>query len=211
MALLAAALALAVVTACNGGDGDDTDPEDFAKFAGRIADAVQDGDVDFLAARVQGTPHTCTEEEVAASVGENAPDRPICTEVGFQFEQVYIGAYGAPGSVTDKDDLITDLGLFFGGALPDEEDEYGPGSVQLYATAQPETVDASLGELHTAIITVILEQNARPVRLVRGLDFELVDGRWVIRGQTAASFPTAVDLLESSSAALIYKDWTRYE
>jgi hypothetical protein len=33
----------------------------------------------------------------------------------------------------------------------------------------------------------------------------------VIRGQTAAGFPTAIDLLEPSSAALIYEDWTRYE
>ncbi len=193
-----------LAAACGGGSGES---EDFNAFAKKVADAAERGDVAFFADRVQGTPHTCTEDEVAQSMGPDAPTNPICLEAGFEFDQVYITNYGAPGNVTTVDDLVNDLQLFFQGAVAAQEDGYGPGAVRLYATARPNDSE----DAHTAVLTALLEAGGVTGRAMRGIDFRLVDGRWVIPGETAASFPTAVDLLEPSTATLLYQDWSRYE
>jgi hypothetical protein len=206
-ALVILGLALAVLAvSCNGGNGE---PEDFAKFAEQVAEAAASGNVEFFTSRVQGTPHTCTAEEVEASTGPDAPPNPICLEEGMTFDQVYIFNYGRPANATTEDDLISDLNLYFQDALPEEQDVYGPGSVQLYATATP-IESPTEGEVQTALLTAIHDRNNTIGRTVRGIDFVFVDGRWVIPGETAASFPTAVDLLEPSSAVLLYEDWALY-
>ena len=202
-------LLLVGLSACN--SGDDSDPEDFAAFAAKVAQAVDDGDVDFFADRVEGTPHTCTADEVAESTGANAPDKPICLQEGLVFDEVYIFNYGAPANHTTVDDLINDLQLYFDDAIPQQEDAYGPGAVRLYATARPGEPTADGAEAHTAILTALHNRNSIVGRTVRGIDFAFVDGRWVIPGETAASFPTAVDLLEPSSAVILYQDWAKYE
>jgi len=210
LALAALSVVLLVgLSACT--SGDDSDPEDFAAFAAKVAKAAEDGDVDFFAQRVEGTPHTCTAAEVAESTGPNAPKNPICLEEGFEFDQVYIINYGAPANATTEDDLIKDLQLYFDQAIPQQDDAYGPGAVRLYATARPGEAPADGTEVRTAILTALHNRNNIVGRTVRGIDFELVDGRWVIPGETAASFPTAVDLIEPSSAVILYQDWVKYE
>ncbi|MEX1255033.1 MAG: hypothetical protein WEE64_11910 [Dehalococcoidia bacterium] len=209
--LVLAGLGIVLMVGLSACSSDDGDPEDFAEFAAKVAQAAEDGDVDFFAGRVAGTPHTCTADEVAESTGPDAPADPICLEEGFEFNQVYIVNYGAPGNTTTEDDLINEIGLFFQGALPDEVDDYGPGSVRLYATARPAESPTDGGDVHTALITAVHNRENVVGRAVRGIDFQLVDGRWVIPGETAASFPTAVDLIEPSSAVILYQDWVKYE
>ena len=201
---LASALAGA---ACASGGGD---PEDFAKFADEIAGAAEGGDIAFFADRVEGKPYVCTEEDVEASTGPEAPPEPICLEAGYEFEAVPISNYGTRGTITTPEVLARDVQRFFEDALGDMDDRYGPGAVRLYATAIPSRPGAPEVGVRSAILTALQDYQGQPARYVRALDFEYVDGRWVITGETIAGFPVAVDLLEPSSAGLLYAEWTKY-
>ena len=83
LTLLVAGLGLLGAAACADGGDDGRDPEDFAAFADRIAQAAERGDTAFFADRVQGDTRTCTEGDVEASMAPDAPPQPICTEVGL--------------------------------------------------------------------------------------------------------------------------------
>jgi hypothetical protein len=209
LTLLVVGLGLLGAAACGGG-GDGGGSPDFAAFADQIARAAERGDIAFFIDRVQGETHTCTEEEVAASTGPSAPPEPICLEVGYQFEAIAISNYGTAGAITTPEVLARDIARFFENALSEEEDEYGPGDVRLYATAVPAQAEASERGLHTAILTGIQNASGVPGRFVRGLDFEYVDSDWMIRSETTAGFPIAAELLEPSSAVLLYEDWMKY-
>ena len=206
--LLFVATALILLgAACGGGDGDGgRDPEDFAEFAKQIAREAEREDVAFFGSRVRASTYTCTAEQVA-----NAPPNPICTEVGVQYERVLITNYGGPGAFALQEDAVSNIQAFFGGVLIGETDEYGPAQVRLYATAIPDRAGEEELDRHTAIITAIHSISGVPGRVVRGLDFEYVDGRWQIRALTNASYPIADELLSAGSAVTFYRDWTKYE
>ena len=208
LALLTVALALVGVAACGGGDG--RDPQDFATFADQIARAAEQGDTAFFTERVLGETHICTEEEVAISTGPDAPPEPICLEVGFEFEAVVITGYPVTDNIRTPEVLARDIERLFGNALIDEEDQYGPGAVRLYATAIPIRSPEPGASLHTAIITAIHDFSGLPRRAVRGLNFEYIDERWMIRSEMTADFQLAVEMLEPSIAVLVYEEWTAY-
>lgn len=198
--------------ACGGGNGDaNRDPEDFAEFAKQIAREAERGDVAFFGSRVRGTTYTCTEEQVEASTGPDAPPNPICTEVGLQYERMLITNYGGPGAAAEPEDVIRNIQEFFGGVLVGAPDEYGPPQVRLYATAIPDRAGEEELNRYTAIITAIHDITGVPGRVVRGLDFEYVDGRWKILALTNGSYPIATELLSAHSAVVFYRDWTKYE
>lgn len=203
------ALALLAAAAC---ESDSGDSEDFARFADKIARAAEARDVGFFADRIEGYVYTCTEEEVEISTGPDAPEEPICLEVGLQFEAIPISNYGTSGVVSTPEVLINDIEGFFEDALPEEEDEYGSGAVRLFATAIPSRPGQVEGEsnLRTAILTAVQLFQLRPVRIARGIDFEFVDDRWVIRSETTAGFPIAIELLSATSAVTLYDEWTAY-
>ena len=213
--LLSVATTLILLAAACGGSSDDgdanRDPEDFAEFAKQIAREAEREDVAFFGSRVRGTTYTCTEEQVEASTGPDAPPNPICTEVGIQYERMPITNYGAAGAVAPPEDVIRNIQEFFGDVLFGATDEYGPAQVRLYATAIPDRAGEENLDRHTAIITAIHNISGVPGRIARGLDFEYIDGRWQILALTNASFPIAIDLLSATSAIVFYKDWTRYE
>lgn len=208
LALLTVALALVGVAACGGGGG--RDPEDFATFADQIARAAEQGDTAFFTERVLGETHICTEEEVAGSTGPDAPPEPICLEVGFEFESVVITGYPVTDNIRTPEVLARDIERLFGGALLDEEDQYGPGAVRLYATAIPSRSPDPGASLQTAIITAIHDFSGLPRRAARGLNFEYIDGHWMIRSEMSAGFQLAVEMLEPSIAVLVYEEWTAY-
>ena len=215
--LLSIATALILLAAACGGGSDDgdgdanRDPEDFAEFADQIALAAEEGDIVFFGSRVLGDHRTCTEADVEAARGPNAPPEPVCTEVGLEYDAIAINNYGASGATITANALVRDIQKFFEDALPTATDKYGTGRVRLYATAVPEGSEEQGKVLHTAILTGIYNFIGLNGRYLRGLDFEYVDGRWRIQSETTASFPTAVDLLEPISAVSLYDDWTRYE
>ena len=208
LALLTIALALVGVAACGGGDG--RDPEDFATFADQIARAAEQGDTAFFTERVLGETHICTEEEVAISTGPDAPPQPICLEVGFEFDAVVITGYPVTDNIRTPEVLARDIERLFGDALLNEEDQYGPGAVRLYATATPSRSAGPGAGLDTAILTAIHDFSGLPRRAARGLNFEYIDGRWMIRSEMAADFQLAVEMLEPSIAVLVYEEWTAY-
>lgn len=201
-----AVVALLAVAAC---ESDSSDSQDFLQFADQVARAAEDGDIAFFADRAEGDLYTCSAEDVEISTGPNAPFDAICQEVGTQFEAIPISNYGTIGNVYKPDVFVKDIEGFFDAALPDAEDEYGFGGVRLYATAIPlrPGTDEELG-LRTALLTAIHDFEGRSVRAVRGIDFEYVGDRWVIRSETTGSFPIAVDLL--SESAPIYTEWKVY-
>lgn len=207
--LAVAGVAVLMAAACGGG-GDRSEPEEFSEFVDRIAAATEQGDVAFFTERVRGTPYTCSAAEVEISTGPDAPPAPICTEVGLTFDSVYIQDY--PGATQTKleRNLTEDIQNYFADALGDREDQYGPGAVRLYATGISVQPPATGRAVHTAILTGIHDSIAGEGRTVRAVDFEYVDGQWLVRGETAGSFPTAVDLLEPSTAAPLYDGWTPY-
>lgn len=202
----AVSLAATLLVACGGGD----EPKDFAQFADQIAAAAREGDVDFFLERIEGTPYTCSATEVAQSRGPDAPERPICLRTGFTFNSVYIQNYPGATQTTTPDVLADDLRAYFKDAVKSASDEYGPGAVRLYATGACIQPPCSGRQVRSAILTAIHEQVFGEQRTVRGLDFEYVDGRWVLTGASAASFPTAAEYLNASTAAPLYNDWTRY-
>lgn len=208
LALLAFALALVGVAACGGGDG--RDPEDFATFADQIARAAEQGDTAFFTDRILGDTHVCTEEEVAGSTGPDAPPDPICLEVGFEFEAVVITGYPVTDNIRTPEVLARDIERLFEDALLGEEDQYGPGAVRLFATAKPSRSPDPGATLHTAIITAIHQFSDLSRRAARGLNFEYIEGRWMIRSEMAADFQLAVEMLEPSIAILVYEEWTAY-
>jgi hypothetical protein len=201
-----ATLALFAAAGCRDGG----DPEDFESFAGRVARAAERGDTDFFAERVEGRPYTCSEADVEASTGPDAPEEPICLEVGHEFEAVPIDNYGAAGTITTPAVLIRDIERFFDQALPEAEDDFGSGAVRLYATAVPQRQPGTASPLRTAVLTSLQEFQGAPRRFVRALDFEFLDGRWVIRSETTAGFPIATDLLRPNTAVLLYEEWKEY-
>ncbi len=198
LAIVAAAILGAA--ACGGGDDNGPEPEIFAEFADDVARAAEDGDVAFFIDRVQGSPRTCTEELVSSG---------MCTEVGAEFQEVLITNFGVSDQVVPAQQLITDLEAFFEKAEADKEDGYGPGSVRLYATGRRPLFE-DVEPLHTAILSAILTSGNVNGRFARGVDFEYLDGRWVIGSETTANPPIAVELLEEQSAGLMYEDWTAY-
>ncbi|MGB2694807.1 MAG: hypothetical protein WBD55_06415 [Dehalococcoidia bacterium] len=209
IAFCAAAGAALFAVACGGGEKGE--PEDFAKFADTIATAVAAGDVAFFADRIASTPYTCSQEEVDISTGPDAPGQPICTEVGYTFNSVYIQDYPGETQTTLVRVLKQDFQKFFKDALPKQSDQYGPGSVRLYATGASLQPPATGRDVHSAILAEIQHTPVGVIgRTVRGIDFEYVAGRWVIVGESASTFPTAAEFLEPSSAAPLYANWARY-
>jgi len=205
-AVLAIALG-ALTLACSSDE-----PGDFVEFADRIAAAVNERDVAFFIERIEGDPYVCTEEDVAGNAALPIGETPACEEAGFEFEAVRIARYGRPGIVTTTSALATDLEVFFRDALPNESDQYGLGAVELYATAAPLAVGDEAPVRRTAIITAIQATSAGvPGRFARGIDFEYADGRWLIRSETAAGFPIAVELLDPATAGTVYQEWRPYE
>jgi hypothetical protein len=211
---LLAALVLAALLGAGscGGDGDDgTEPEDFAKFADKIADAAKEGDIEFFLARLGGEPYTCTEDDARYTPAPGGPETELCLRAGEQFDGVFLGSYPGASFLTTEERLGQDIRRFFELASPDEEDQYGPGGARLYAIAKPgEGEDpARRVSLLTALIPTTLV--ASPYgRTVRALYWEYQAARWMIVGEVGALPPLAVDLIEPSLVPRFLSDWTRY-
>lgn len=200
--LLAAlcAFVLLSMTACGGG-GNSGDPESFDEFAEKIARAAEDGDTSFFVDRVQGDVLVCTEELAA---------QRRCSEIGAEFQQVLITHFGVSDTVAPVEELTTDIESFFRLAQPDREDSLGSGAVRLHSMATRQPYEGWDDIYQTAFLTAILDTSSADGRYVRGIDFEYVDGRWLIRSLTTANPAVAFELLQKSSAEAMYSDWRAY-
>jgi hypothetical protein len=164
------------------------DPQDFAEFADLVARAVAAQDTSFFAARVKGRTYTCTQADVP---GEGwGIEQGICQEVGQQVDVVEHWFWHSEGLLRRPETMVTAIEDYFATALPGETDDYGTGAVRLYAigtTRSSEPSQRFKAAILTAITPVGEGAASKPVRTARGIDFQYVDGRWVIIGMLWAS------------------------
>lgn len=186
------------------------DPEDFAEFADLIADAVTQQDTAFFADRVQGRPYTCSEVDFAAEGLGPPTEHGLCQEVGQQVEVAEFSYWHSEGLLMRPEALAEQIDKYFASALPGENDGYGTGAVRLYAMGETRSTDPERA-YKAAILTAITPRGegaaGETARTARGVHFDYVEGRWVIRGMRVAEV-LAEELLSADTAA--YDGWQRY-
>jgi hypothetical protein len=169
------------------------DPAEFRQFADLVARAAADGDAVFFASRVEPEPYTCTEAEVTQG-GLGGAEPGLCQEAGQQVDLVLLCFWQSECVHSPPERLSEQISAYFGRALPDEEDDLASGEVRLFAVAtRPPGLYEGERSLHTAILTAIAplsgQPDREPVRTALGIDFEYVEGRWVVRGTLSAVLP----------------------
>ena len=183
------------------------DPQDFAEFADLIAQAVAEGDSSFFAERVKGATYTCTQNDIGAEV--EGIEQGLCQNVGQQLDLVQFGYWRSEGLLRRPVAMASQIEIYFIYALPEENDSYGTGAVRLYAIGTGRSSDGQT--FRAAILTAITgrpEASAiKPARTARGIHFEYVEGRWLIRGMLVADV-LAEELLSPETAP--YTEWEQY-
>jgi hypothetical protein len=185
-----------------------TDPEDFAEFAELTARAAAEEDTAFFTGRVKGRTHTCSEIDVEGG-GLGGVAQGLCQEVGQQLEVVELSYWYSEGVLSQPESLERAIDSYFASALPEESDEYGTGAAQLYAIAESQSSDPER-PFKVAILTAMTPRQgagSEPVRTARGILFNYVEGRWVIRGMLTADV-LAEELLSPETAP--FSEWERY-
>ena len=184
-----------------------SDPQDFAEFADLAARAVAEQDMSFFAQRVEGRTYTCTQSDIGAEAW--GIEQGLCQEVGQQVDVVEFGYWRSEGVLSRPDSMATAIEDYFSSAVLGEDDDHGIGAVQLYAIGTTRSSDPSR-KFKAAILTAITPVGegaaSKPVRTARGINFEYVDGRWVIRGVLFADV-LAEDLLSPETAP--YDEWQK--
>jgi hypothetical protein len=184
------------------------DPEDFAEFADLITRAVVERDTPFFAERVKGRTYTCTQYDIGEQV--EGIGQGLCQKVGQQLELVQFGFWRSEGLLRRPETMAEAIDKYFSDALPEQSDSYGTGAVQLYALGVTRSTDP--GQIYrAAILTAITPRGegaaTEPARTARAVEFEYVEGRWVIRGMLWADV-LAEELLSADTAP--FNEWQRY-
>jgi len=184
------------------------DPQDFAEFSDLVARAVVEQDTAFFADRVKGRAYTCTQSDIGSEAW--GIEQGLCQEVGQQVDVVEHGFWRSEGLLKRPESMVTAIADYFASALPAESDGYGTGAVQLYATGTTRSSEPSR-TYNAAILTAVTPVGEgpakKPVRTARGINFEYVEGRWVIVGMLWADV-LAEELLSAETAP--YDDWKGY-
>ena len=176
----------------------EANPPDLREFADLVARAAAEGDTVFFASRVRAEPYTCTEIEVTQG-GLGGAEPGLCQEAGQQLDLVLQCFWQSECVHTWPESLAPKIEDYFAEALPAEQDDFGTGEVRLLGVAAtPRGFYEGERSISTALLTSIaplFEQPDRePVRTALGIDFEYVDGRWLIRGMLQAVFPERANL-----------------
>lgn len=225
---LPALILLAAACGDNGGQGDATptptiqadetatpppqDPtetpgdEGFRDFIPLLEDALDLGDLVFLSNRALTEPVVCTAEDLAPG----GLGGPSCEFEGQSFDGFPIGFWRSEGAIVPVEEAFSEFDTVFSTSLPDESDDFGDGSVQVYAL--------NVGEdAFDAIVTAIIERpedfaGEGPLRVAIGTSWSFEEDSWMLTDSLAA-FVLAEDLLtpvEEVTAGL-YPNWERYE
>lgn len=184
------------------------DPEDFAEFADLVGRAAAEQGTAFFADRVKGRAYTCTQSDIGSEAW--GIEQGLCQEVGQQLDVVEHWYWHSEGLLRRPETMVGAIADYFASALPAKSDVYGSGAVQLYATGT--TRSSEPGRAYNAAILTAITPRAQaptsePVRTARGVNFEYVEGRWVIIGMLWADV-LAEELLSAETAP--YDDWKRY-
>ena len=185
-------------------DGETSGADGFRQFVPPLQTALDDGDASFLRDRALTEAVVCTAEDVAPTgIGG-----PACDFEGQEFDGFTVTFWRSEGAIIPVENAFSDLDTMLATAMPAESDDFGGGSVQVYAL--------NVGDGFDAIVTAIIERPADfgdegPLRVAYGTTWAFEGGSWMVTS-TLTAFVLAEDLLEpSAEGGSRYPDWERYE
>jgi hypothetical protein len=190
-------------TPAGGAEGFDA----FRAFADQIEAALERRDAAFFVERALPTELTCT--------GEELPLPCAGQPAGKTISGIPSRAWASDASsLLDPEEYALWLEDYFDTPLRDLSDEYGSGSLTLYALAHSQTEGK---EVFRAITTSIVDRypTGTPIgqteREAHVFDFVFENDRWQFVGETVAlTSVTSPDWLSGSCAAC-YDHWERWE
>lgn len=195
-----------VETPTPGTDSETAGAEGFRQFAATFQDALDAGDAAFLRDRALTEAIVCTADDVASA----GPGGPLCEFEGQEFDGFRAARWRSEGGIIDVEDAFSAYDAILATALPGESDDFGDGSVRVYAlNIEDDAFDA--------IITAIIERPSDfitefPLRVSYGTAWAFEDGRWMVTSTLAANV-LGEELLAppSGDTANLYPNWERYE
>ena len=183
-------------------DGETGGAEGFRQFIPTFQDALDVGDASFLRDRALTEAVVCTADDVApAGIGG-----PACEFEGQEFDGFTEARWRSEGGIIPVENAFTAYDTMLANALPGESDDFGDGSVQVYAL--------NIGEdRFDAIIAAIIERpfgvgDEEPRRVVYGTAWVFEGGRWMVQS-TLTAFVLGEELLDEAQP--VYPNWERYE
>ena len=186
-------------------DGEAGGAEGFRQFIPTFQDALDQGDGTFLRDRALTEAVVCTADDVAPSgIGG-----PACEFEGQEFDGFIELFWRSEGATIAVEDAFSDFDTMFSTALPVESDDFGDGSVQVYAL--------NIGDdAFNAIVTAIIERPAGsggedPLRVAVGTSWQFEGDAWMVT-RTLTAFVLGEELLEPAEVIQsLYPDWERYQ
>jgi hypothetical protein len=175
----------------------------FRRFVPVLQEALDRGDVSFLADRMKTIDVVCRVEDVPTQLGG-----PQCDFEGQAYAGFKTGTWRSEGGVGPASNTISQLEKLFTTVQPSASDQFGDGAVRVYALNQEE-------EQQDAIIAAMIERPANfagsgPLRVALGTTWSFEEGRWMLTFILSA-YVLAEDLLIPSEAGRpYYPNWERY-
>lgn len=176
----------------------------FLEFARELDEALRQGDIAELVARLDAEPYTCTDEDLEPSLGA-----PACEFAGQQFDAFMLANWRSHGSLVPVARAEEQLRTFGESVLPDAEDEYGSGEARVHAVGLR-------GDSYQTVITALIERpenfaGSGPLRVALVLPWHLDDDRWLAESLLMA-YVLAEDFLEPTEEGREYvPGWRRLE
>lgn len=187
--------------------GETGDMEGFRAFAVQIDAAVKEKNVQFFSGRARFEQVTCPPEPPGELVA--CADEPPGTVV----EVLPHISYPFEGAGVSREQFESGLEQWFAGAKPDLSDQYGSGTLALYALASSPAA-GMVGEKAHAIISGIVDwlgSPPPPERLVLFLTWQFLDRRWQLISYGSAHPPEYIPDWLSGQCAECYDHWERWE
>ncbi|MCH8065980.1 MAG: hypothetical protein IIC90_09185 [Chloroflexi bacterium] len=185
-------------------DGEADGADGFRQFIPAFQEALDEGDASFLRGRALTQAILCTADNVAPA----GPGGPSCEFEGQEFDGFTETFWRSEGAIIPVEDAFSDFDTMLLTAKPGESDDFGDGSVQVYAL--------NVGDNFDAIVTAIIERPADfggegPLRVAYGTNWVFESERWVVTS-TLTAFVLGEELLEPAEVVQpLYPNWERYE
>ena len=143
----------------------------FRTFARVLDLALARGDIEFLTARLKGTPYTCKPEDIPMGLGG-----PACDRVGQQFDAFLIGHWRSEGGTYPVETAARLLRRLKEEGLPVAKDSFGEGRPRVYG------LGIRAGRYAT-VLTALVARPANfagsgPLRVVEVVSWRFDSGRW---------------------------------
>ena len=182
----------------------EVDGEDgFRNFALQIEAALASGDGSFFSDRAVEDEMVCAgDEQLGLCFGQ---------PVGTVFRGIPGGVFQSDAfALLTPDEFTAMLEEWFADAHPELDDDYGEGSVTLYALAHQATGEGG-EEVYQAIITAIVTTGPDSVRQARTIKFRYLDDRWRLASEILSTIPQTADAWLSGECDYCYDRWTLWE